>query len=727
MEPQRFSLQPSNPVQAEVNTGVQGFRGGSTGGQISLSVINNEHSSAKALGGLLKVAVDIAAPHVKKAQEEAFLTGMQRAATGETLEQIRQDKPWYSKLFGDTPAVEGARAYKAQAATNRWATETAERMGELAAQDPSNIPVFLSESMETFANTGDEQLDNLIRKSMVEKAPELIASHTRAHVRFTQEQAVKSQLDAWDSSAIALQATGPTADLLSPAERQEQYEGYIAGLRPPPGADLAQWGSNLELHLAQSAIAGNFHAISAAEAAGILTFIPPARRIQLQQQLDAAQREWAASKGMTDYWTPEMLQRHHDVRMGRVTPADQLQHYQDVNAEYKLRTGSKVDLFPLGEVRQGVATAQTAREQVLAGEARELAKGLELGNMEATVLHGIQRRSPSTLSKMNAEVNLEEAERIAYKAFQEADPAQRVRYMMAWGTGEEVPPALVKRDLANHISVLEKGVLTDDFIAVAALYAELKKQPGGAEAAGAWFPTDRVPFIENYLKYGGLSPDSGVRSAAHEFAVRNERLSGAPRLTDQTEAAINKHIEKQTRYGGMFGWFAEHLNPTAASTLSRMVQIEVGYLQSSGLSLDSAIEQGFGAVKGRVETIGTHVALKDASTEVMPLQEALSKHGNGNFNITTENTARVFNAAIAKKLKAVGASDKADVILKREEDANGVATFSILAFEDGEMRLSSVTSLELYEALTKDRLANAPGPLGSTGGVWNLERIVRGQ
>ena len=162
--PSTYTADPGSSPQArsaDVGQAVRMQRPSST----PAPTINVGASSGRpdpTLSAMLQLGQEVLQKEIERRREQAFLEGMVQAASGQALTEIVGNQPWYSRIFGPSAAVEGARAYSAQAAVARWVAEQQNNMGELRAMSPDAIPSRLMESMDSFM-TGDAQTDSMIR------------------------------------------------------------------------------------------------------------------------------------------------------------------------------------------------------------------------------------------------------------------------------------------------------------------------------------------------------------------------------------------------------------------------------------------------------------------------------------------------------------------------------------------------------------------------------------
>ncbi|RPA32810.1 hypothetical protein EGC79_20400 [Shewanella vesiculosa] len=116
------------PDRGAVRMGTQGGAPTSSGQARQVQAAQPDPTMA----ALMKLGGNLLAPAVKREQETQFMQGMQRAAEGEAVKEIVDEQPWYSKVFGATSLVDGARTYTAAAKAASIATDLDSRMPEIA-------------------------------------------------------------------------------------------------------------------------------------------------------------------------------------------------------------------------------------------------------------------------------------------------------------------------------------------------------------------------------------------------------------------------------------------------------------------------------------------------------------------------------------------------------------------------------------------------------------------
>lgn len=173
----------------------QGLRAGQQGnGTANLTArhgpIQDAREGAAVLDVFRRLGNDILAPRLEQARNDAFLTGMQRAAGGEAIKEIVNEQPWYSQVFGDTPVVEGARAFSSYARVQEEALAIENDMPNLRQRSPSEVQGILAQRLSAI-QTGDRGTDSLVMQSMMKELPGIMKRHAKEHLGWQQDNYAK--------------------------------------------------------------------------------------------------------------------------------------------------------------------------------------------------------------------------------------------------------------------------------------------------------------------------------------------------------------------------------------------------------------------------------------------------------------------------------------------------------------------------------------------------------
>ena len=176
----------------------------------------------------------------KELAAKRFLEGVQRAASGEALTDIINSQPWYSRIFGPSSAVEGARQYSLDAQAAKFDAAVQARMPELRNTSPDELPGIIQEMSKEF-QTGDAVTDAQLGLRFVKTLPNLIKQHTREYYKAQQEHASNQRFNAWQQLGTSLQATYLAGDMATEDDRLLRQAQLLQALQLPAGVDPESW------------------------------------------------------------------------------------------------------------------------------------------------------------------------------------------------------------------------------------------------------------------------------------------------------------------------------------------------------------------------------------------------------------------------------------------------------------------------------------------------------
>lgn len=296
---------------------------------------------------LTKVGEDIMAPHMKKLREKQYLTGMQRAASGEAMQDIVNTQPWYTKIYGDGPLVEGARAYTVETTAGSWAAKQEQEMEKLRTHKPEAIPGMLAESMKALS-TGDADTDAALQARVMSFAPQLIKRQTKEHYKWQQETISRQRVDAIMTQGSLLNlAQTASAGIYTPEEIQQRKDSLMAVSTPAMGADPESWEKDLATSMGLMAEKGNFHAVAAFREAGVVARMNPEKRLAVENMINRFEVNHASEASIE--YSPRISQIKEDAQNGVISAKRVHQLYDEMNSEYRLKSGNSQPLIRKGD------------------------------------------------------------------------------------------------------------------------------------------------------------------------------------------------------------------------------------------------------------------------------------------------------------------------------------------------------------------------------------------
>lgn len=275
--PGSFAVDVPGVVQGAAGVEFQPVRAGGDMQSSGRLTVGNEFEADRTFGELYKLLQPIAQKKAAERKDELFVEGMARAASGIGMQEIIAEQGTFSKLFGDAPAVDGARAYTVAARKSKWIADQTNRMPDLAKISEEAIPGLVTASI-TESLTGDPGTDTMLQKELLAAAPDLIRQHTKARYVHLQGEAKTARRGAMLSSYEAYGAGWATTDGTLAADQMDRLEqGVIDTWTPPPGVDEESHMDDIKDTLVQSVKAGNFDALRLAYDAGLVKRLGPER------------------------------------------------------------------------------------------------------------------------------------------------------------------------------------------------------------------------------------------------------------------------------------------------------------------------------------------------------------------------------------------------------------------------------------------------------------------
>lgn len=349
---------------------------------------------------LARLGGELIKPHLEAERTAAYVQGMQKAATGQAIKEIVDEQPWYSKLFGSTSLVDGARAYTASAKANTIAAEMEAALPELRKMPPSEFNAYATQQI-TAANTGDSATDMLIMQQVSATLPSVMKGQAKAHLRYQQETFENSILASAEAKfgllgTVAAQAREPgstkeSADVLGAAI------GVLDILEPPAEVDRAVHDKLLAEAAIKSISGGNFDTFRLLQDSGKLAKLDPQAAYQVQRAYDQASSR--AKLNVPDSLLVKVAEFQTLARQPGVTDEVILAAANEINTTYSNLTGDGGSFIgaaaTVGELRQmreyrdaQQGALDRARSTAFGKEAKELAAQQAISNKAARVATG---------------------------------------------------------------------------------------------------------------------------------------------------------------------------------------------------------------------------------------------------------------------------------------------------------------------------------------------------
>lgn len=191
--------------------------------------------------------------------KELTLAGMQAAAAGRSLQDIQDEQPWYSKIFGKSDVITGAEAYVKATRASETMLQVQRDMPSLRTMEPEQFRAELIKRFES-AKTGVPDLDVDIQSQLLNKVPALMDNQLKQNYQFKQEEYSKTQRTHLVSAFNELNETlrNLSIDAASPSGREAAAMHVLrfdADVARVAGQDLDAYHNNT--HQGLKTLAGN--------------------------------------------------------------------------------------------------------------------------------------------------------------------------------------------------------------------------------------------------------------------------------------------------------------------------------------------------------------------------------------------------------------------------------------------------------------------------------------
>lgn len=279
-------------------------RMGVTGGNVSSSGQARQVQAATpdpTMSALMKLGGKLLEPAIKREQDAKFMEGMQRASEGEAVKEIAEEQPWYSKIFGATSLVDGARAYTAGAKASAIATDLDSRMPDIAKMPGQEFARHVNDLLAN-NRTGDDATDAIVRQQFMAQMPEVMKKQARSHFLYQQGQLIEANR-AYVGTAFKKLATadamrrntpdevGPSAQLPNSAtddgDTLRVELDTLQAMQTPAGMDPKVHRKALSAEVVQSINEGSFAVYNMLEKSGAIGQFEPAEAAQIRGAVNA--------------------------------------------------------------------------------------------------------------------------------------------------------------------------------------------------------------------------------------------------------------------------------------------------------------------------------------------------------------------------------------------------------------------------------------------------------
>lgn len=563
--PSTFTFAPPATPQAQGSTAVMAKAGYQTVQAVGGLTQYNEGGD-KTAAAIFGFAETLLKPVAAEVAERKFLEGVQRASSGEALTEIVNTQPWYSKIFGPSSAVEGARQYSLDAQAAKFDAAVQQAIPTLRNTSPDELPGIIQKMSKEF-ETGDPTTDAQLGLRLTKVLPNLIQAHTREYYKAQQEHAYNQRFDAAQQNATSLQIVSqdPRA---SDDDKQLRQASFLQGYILPNGVDPESHKQFIQTSLASLAEAGQFHALDVAMKAGVARALPPEKRLQLERSINQFKKQHAMDA--RDSYAKDFAQVYDRARNDpEYSAAKVMEDYDALNAKYASMSGNDQPLVA-GTTR--AATAQSALaaywQRIRQGEALQAKiaadreKQGKVAEAQAVMDDAIItafKTNGYAGAKASPEFKDKDVDRLFLQQWNATDAEGNVDWkarsallkhhgaFKGDGVGDVVPTA-VKVELARMVNSQGQS-LNNNFIQVYGIFRDLtanRQDLAGQAAARAAFGSKEFTVLDTFRRetQGKDMTNSGILAAAYAVA-RDPLYNPTERFTEKETPVVDAYLQRE--------------------------------------------------------------------------------------------------------------------------------------------------------------------------------------
>lgn len=563
--PGTFTFAPPATPQAQGSNAVMAKAGYQTVQSVGGLTQYNEGGD-KTAAAIFGFAETLLKPVAAEVAERKFLEGVQRAASGEALTEIVNTQPWYSKIFGPSSAVEGARQYSLDAQAAKFDAAVQQAMPTLRNTSPDELPNIIQKMSKEF-ETGDAKTDAQLGLRLTKVLPNLIQAHTREYYKAQQEHAYNQRFDAAQQNATSLQIVSQDP-MASEDDKLLRQANFLQGFVLPAGVDPESHKQFIQTSLESLAGAGQFHAVNVALSNGVAQSLTPEKRLQLERTINQFKKQHAMEA--RDSYAKDFAEIYDRARNDPEYSAENvMEDYDALNTRYASISGNDQPLVS-GATR--TATAQSALsaywQRIRQGEALQAKMAADLERqgkvaeaqavMDDAILTAFKTNGYAG-AKASPEFKDKDVDRLFLQQWNATDAEGNVDWkarsallkhhgaFKGDGVGDVVPTA-VKVELARMVNSQGQS-LNNNFIQAYGIFRDLtanRQDLAGRAAALAAFGSKEFTVLDTFRRetQGKDMTNPGVLATAYAVA-RDPLYNPTERFTEKELPQVDAYLQRE--------------------------------------------------------------------------------------------------------------------------------------------------------------------------------------
>lgn len=729
-EAQRVQVQSSPEQRVRPVSQLRGsVQGGGVVGPTPVRA-NFDRSAARfdssTLDALRSMADNLIDPMVQRRQEELFYEGARKQIEGEKLQDIVQEQPWYSKIFGPSASVQGARTMAQMQAVENFATNMQRDMPRLRTLSGDEFQQEVMARISEAAELGDATSNVAVQTQLLESMGPLIRNHTAEHFSWVQEQMQEQFTGTLVSNARFMQSAvqGLTTGRMSEEDYGQVQANVAMALQPIEGQTPDSYWAGVQVATEEAMATGNFHFVNVVEqtlyehmpADQRVKFLNDRRKYEIQTASDMAVGEFSIDLAQLRAYSSE----------GQISPQGTWDRINEINRRFRAKTGLNRDLIDAGAA-EGILTNNL--KGIISEQRAARAAAQDRAEEEALLAQQVHYAQMAFMGGFANSYVAQGGDRqltqdAAWGAIQGMQ-ALEGEGLKPEGSWAEVAATALNNDgfkITQLENTIQRGIrmtiggdYSPAFEQSYQTWRQLYEAPGGENAAAA-YAGDYAGQMEQYHRdrLSGFE-DPAVAHAAN-FRTAPSRTPAGQEQTKELFGWLQDNHTNPGIFSRIMG-ASQPLNASGQAVVAAAVSDTVANLDRNliGLSQEARFGRGFASARERLDIVGEHAYLRNPSD--VRVKDFLS--------VTDEEAGMIFNETIQEYSRRVGVrSPESYQIIRLRDVGRGDSrqpAFVVRVYdEDGVPATFNFTGEELRSRLTRTR----PDPRVGDASPTNIPGVL---
>lgn len=342
--PNSFSFSPTAPVQAQQIQAPNLIQGAPQSEPLKNERIQVAPVQDRTFDLLGQFSASVA-KGVAAQEDGAFVQGAYRAIAGEALQDIINEQPKWSLIFGRSATVRGAMAAETSTKISMFNRYITDNIRSLANIEPDALPKHLLALSKQF-ETSDPITNIQIKQGFLQNIP--IAARLHMDERYKRIQEDNSIQDTNRTVAVGVEYQGlagyETKDMVTADMMDVKADAVYEALSQKPGQTIESHHRNFVSSVAQWSQQGDFHTIKLVEDANLINTLPPHFREPLFNKIIADKARHA--RDYRDTHSEAIIDLKGKAKKAELTVPEIHSRVAEFNALFKRRTGNSEEPLP---------------------------------------------------------------------------------------------------------------------------------------------------------------------------------------------------------------------------------------------------------------------------------------------------------------------------------------------------------------------------------------------